>query len=137
MAFEYLPHTADIKIQATASALSEAFSEAARAVTHVMTEEKISDTLSFPLSLSAESKEALFFEFLSEIILLLDTEGLFVARADISVTEEDGVWMLSGAVLGDHARRYQRHGDVKAPTYHDLLVARGEDGWRVRATLDI
>ena len=137
MAFEYLPHTADIKIQAEAETLPEAFSEAARAVTHIMTEEEIRCESAFAVSLEAESVEALFFEFLSEIILLLDTEGLFVCRADLEVTQKSGVWTLSGKVLGDKAKHYVRHGDVKAPTYHDLFVEERTGSWRVRATLDI
>lgn len=41
MSFTYKPHTADVKFEAVAPTLEEAFSEAARAVTHVMTEETI------------------------------------------------------------------------------------------------
>ncbi len=138
MSFEYLPHTADVKIQAEGATLQEAFSDAARAITHIMTEEKISSKLSFPLSLEAESKEALFFDFLSEIIILLDTEGLFVASASVNITRSHRMWTLSGVVYGDEAKKYKRHGDVKAPTYHDLIVEQLPDQrWRVRATLDI
>ncbi len=138
MPFEYLPHTADVKIQAEGSTLQEAFSDAARAITHVMTEEKIRSELSFPLSLEAETKEALFFDFLSEIIVLLDTEGLFVSSCSLNITRSHRHWTLSGAVYGDEAKRYARHGDVKAPTYHDLIVEQLPTGrWRVRATLDI
>lgn len=138
MVFKYLPHTADIKLEAEGATLSEAFSEAARAITHVMTEEKIRSTLSFPLSLEAESKEALFFDFLSEIIVLLDTEGLFVSSCSLNITRSQRQWNLSGMVYGDEAKHYARHGDVKAPTYHDLLVEKlSDERWRVRATLDI
>jgi SHS2 domain-containing protein len=138
MPFEYLPHTADVKIQADGATMQEAFSDAARAITHVMTEEQIESRLSFPLSLEADSKEALFFDFLSEIIVLLDTEGLFVSSCSLNISRSGRLWLLSGQAYGDEARKYKRHGDVKAPTYHDLLVEKlPNERWRVRATLDI
>lgn len=137
MPYRYLPHTADVKFEATAPTIEEAFSEAADAFTHVMTEAEVAAARELALSIEAESKEALFFEFLDHLVMLLDTEGLFVRRADLRIVDAEGVWRLEGALFGDDASKYERHGDVKAPTYHDLAVERTESGWLVRATLDI
>lgn len=138
MPFRYLPHTADVKFEATGPTLQDALGEAARALTHVMTDAVVRAVDSHPVSLSAESKEALFFDFLDHLILLLDTKGLFVSRAELDVSSTGGVWYLSGTLYGDDAANYERHGDVKAPTYHDMLVEQLSDGgWLVRATLDI
>lgn len=137
MAFSYLSHTADIKFVASGETLEKAFSEAARAVTHVMTDEDIHKINSFKVSVQAESREALLFDFLDEVILLLDTKNLFVHSADLKIVEKDGKYDLSGELHGDSATAYERHGDVKAPTYNDLSVTRTEDGWALQAVLDI
>lgn len=137
MAFGYEEHTADVTIVASGGSLAQAFAEAARAVTHVMTDQEVSCELSFGVSLVAESREALLFDFLDRVIFLLDTEGLFVASASLEVSEEDGSWVLSGTLFGDEARNYVRSGDVKAPTYNRLEVSPDGDGWLVRATLDL
>ena len=45
-------------------------------------------------------------------------------NASLNVTRTGKVWVLSGMLYGDDAASYERHGDVKAPTYHDLRVAK-------------
>ncbi len=135
MPYRYLPHTAEVKFEATGETLAEAFSEAAKALTHVMTDEDVRAERSVPILIRAESKEALFFDYLSELIVLLDTEGLFVSSADLRITHNKD-WNLSGKLSGDDAARYARHGDVKAPTYHDMRVEEGTP-CLVRVTLDI
>ena len=137
MAFRYEEHTADVTIVATGSTLEAAFADAARAVTHVMTDEEVADEFSYSVSLVAESREALLFDFLAHVIFLLDTEGLFVARASLNITRTGTKFVLSGALYGDEARHYKRSGDVKAPTYNRLEVSEDEGGWLVRCTLDL
>lgn len=137
MAFRYEEHTADVTIVANGSTLEAAFGDAARAVTHVMTDEEVADELTYSVSLVAESREALLFDFLAHVIFLLDTEGLFVARAALNITRTGKKFVLSGTIYGDEARNYERSGDVKAPTYNRLEVSRDDGGWLVRATLDL
>ena len=137
MAFSYLSHTADIKFVASGATLEEAFSEAARAVTHVMTDENIRKVKSYKVNVHAESLEALLFDFLDEVVLLLDTKNLFVHSAELKIEHKGRSWELSGELHGDSATGYERHGDVKAPTYNDLSVTRTEDGWALQAVLDI
>lgn len=137
MSFWFEEHTADVTLVASGSSFSDALASAARGVTGVMTEQQVSEELSFPVELVAESREALLFDFVAHIIFLLDAESLFVARADLVVSCEGGVWSCSGTVFGDLASGYERSGDVKAPTYNRLSVW-DEDGLVfVRLTLDL
>lgn len=137
MAFEYISHTADVSFKATSSTLEGAFSESARAVTHVMTDDAIKPVLMHSVSATADNKESLLFDFLSKVILLLDTDGLFVSRASLNITRTGKTWILSGMLYGDEAVNYERHGDVKAPTYHGISVKQEDGKWVVEATLDI
>lgn len=137
MAFRYLPHTADVMFEASAETLEELFSESARALTHIMTDGVIVDRLTFPVSCTASSLEMLLFSFLSELIVLLDVEGLFVSSVATHISSSEGKWSLSGVVHGDVASSYEHHGDVKAPTYHRLFVGQENGLWIARATVDI
>lgn len=137
MTIKYLPHTADVKFEVTADSLEDAFSESGRAVTGVMTEEAINEARLIDVDCEGSSLESLLFAFLDEVILLLDTEGFFVARAEVNVSQANEKWFLSGKLIGDDAVNYARHGDVKAPTWHDIAAKRVDDKWVFRATLDI
>lgn len=137
MAYSYEPHTADITLVASGRSIEEAFSEAARGLTHIMTEDDVQNTKSFPISVESESKESLFFDYLDELITLLDTESLFVHHAELEIEESDEGWKLSGKIFGDLADKYEHHGDVKAPTYHAMSVSENKGIWVLRATLDL
>ena len=137
MSFWFEEHTADVTLVASGSSFSEALASAARGVTGVMTEAEVSEKLSFPVDLVAESRESLLFDFVAHIIFLLDAESLFVARAELEVSGGGDEWSCSGLVYGDLAVGYERSGDVKAPTYNRLSVW-DEDGLVfVRLTLDL
>jgi SHS2 domain-containing protein len=137
MAFWFEEHTADVTLVASGESFAEALSEAAVGLSAVMTDEQVAAKHAYPVRLVAESREALLFDFLAHMVFLLDTEALFVARADLVVREEAGEWVLSGEVVGDVASNYEHSGDVKAPTYNRLEVVDEEGGCLVRATLDL
>lgn len=137
MAFEYKKHTADIQIICSAESLEEAFSESAKAFTGILTDDTIAEKAVFSLELSAESKEALFFEFLDELVFLLDTEGFVASRIDADILDLGSQWTLNGVVHGDNVGSYDHHGDIKAPTYHQLRVENIDDKWELSAVLDL
>jgi SHS2 domain-containing protein len=136
MAYRFLEHTADVKLEATANSFANALGEAAKGVTAVMTEEQVRPSSKHPVDIKSESKEALLFDFIDRVVYLLDAEGFFVAEANLKV-ESGAQWRVNGELVGDKAANYERHGDVKAPTYHDLRVEDKGDVWVLRITLDI
>lgn len=137
MAFWFEDHTADVTLLASGNSLSEAFSQAAIGLTRVMTDESIRVVDEYPIDVCASSVESVFFDFLAQLIFLLDTQGLFVSKADITVVEEKGSWCVRGCVSGDHASRYEHSGDVKAPTFNRLAVFKEEGEFVVSCTLDL
>jgi SHS2 domain-containing protein len=137
MAFEYRKHTADIQIVSSAETLEEAFSEAAKAFTGILTDDVIQEKSVQSLEVSAESKEALFFEFLDELVFLLDTEGFVASRIDADILDLGSQWAINGVIHGDNISDYDHHGDVKAPTYHQLSVTNKDGVWTCSAVLDL
>lgn len=137
MAYRHIPHTADVTLEATGSSIPEAFSEMAKAFSAVMTESEVKHEVSHPLSLPAESLDALLFEFVGELVLLLDTEAFIPSHVEVDIAETNGVWRLEGHVHGDSVHSYEHRGDVKAPTYHELSVEQEGDNWVARITVDL
>ncbi|MEA2069667.1 MAG: archease, partial [Asgard group archaeon] len=80
MSFEYLEHTADVTIKAEGSDLKEAFEQAALGFYGVLTDlDKISQKKKKELTVQAEDKESLLYDWIDELIFLFDTE-LFISN---------------------------------------------------------
>ena len=135
--FVLLDHPADLGIEASGETLQEAFENAgAGLMAVVMDPESIVARESRRVSLDAADLEQLLVRWLSEILYLYDGEG-FVSK-EFSVSELDRT-SLKATLRGEkyspgvHTSRT----DVKAVTYHQLLVEGGPSGSRVRFYLDI
>ncbi len=141
--FVYLNHTSEEKFQAFGETLEEAFYNAALAVTNLMTDvSKVKKRKEFEVRVKADSLEALLYDFLNELLFLLDSEGVFVSGFKDLVIEkarggEKGGYSLRAKALGDDARKYEKKGDVKAPTYDEMLVERRGCEWVVQAVVDV
>ncbi len=139
--YEFLEHTADAKFRAFGEDLSELFRNAAEATFAVITDvKKVKRRLRFPLRVAAASKEAALFDFLDQLLFLLDTEGLLVRDVEgIRVTRNcDSTYLVTGTVVGDRHKGYDVAGNVKAVTYNDMYVRlRSEGGWECQVVVDL
>ena len=73
--FEFLEHTADTKIRAYGLSLEEAFSNAALALTTVITNtSKVKTSTKKTIEVESEDEKALLYDFLEQFLILLDTE---------------------------------------------------------------
>ncbi len=143
--YEYLPHTADAKFKAWGNDLSELFANAATATFAILTDvTKVQPKLRFPLKLQSKNKEAALFDFLDELLFLLDTEGFLLRELDNLRVEEtrapDGkkTVTVAGTAVGDHYKEYEVNGNVKAVTYNDMYLKQLPDGrWECQVVVDL
>lgn len=132
--FSYEEHTADVKVRAIGTDFPSALSAAARACTNLLTPIAfVKPQTERQLLLHASTKERALFLFLEELIYLLDTAHFVVC--DANLVYRDGV--LSGTLRGDDISRYERHGDLKAPTKHDLAVQEQDSHTELTFVIDI
>lgn len=135
--FVVLDHPADLGIEARGETLPEAFENAASGLMAVILDpENIVARESRQVSLNAADQEQLLVRWLSEILYLYDGEG-FVS-GEFSVSELGGNSLkatLRGEMYSPGVHTSRR--DVKAVTYHQLLVEGGPSGSRVRFFLDV
>ena len=87
MKYEYLPHTADAKFRAFGRDIEEVFRNSAIAMFNILGKtEEVKVTKQKNIKIKARNIEALLYDFLEEILVLLDTDGIFIH--DIKETTE-------------------------------------------------
>jgi len=138
--YEYLPHTADAKFRAYGKTLEECFSNAAIAMFEILTDtQKIRPTLEFPLEVKAKRAESLLFDFLDELLFLLDTEGFILNSCmRMKIRKVGDEHILTCVAVGDRHAEYEVSGGVKAVTYNDMLLEKLPDGrWMCQVVVDL
>ncbi|MGD2142276.1 MAG: archease [Candidatus Bathyarchaeota archaeon] len=139
--FEYLEHTADVYIEAYGVNLDEAFENAALATVEVMTDtNKIESKTLENIEVLAQDEYALLYNWLEELLILFDTEGLLFSKFKVSeISETEKGLKLKAKIWGeefDPARHPQKVG-VKAVTYHLMEIVKKPDSVLLRFILDI
>lgn len=136
--FELLDHTSEVGFRAHGATLAAAFENAGRALFQVMTDiDELGDDVDVEIDVAAESREALLFDFIDELIYLAETERVVLGAFDLSVAGEDERWTVEGTGRGERIHEGMRLQDVKAPTYSDMRVEEHGDGWVLEMTLDV
>ncbi|MFD1635030.1 archease [Haloplanus ruber] len=136
MSFELRPHTADVAVASRGGTLGEAFAAAADGLAAAMCDEIPETGERFSLTVRAEGREALLFDYLDRLIYERDVRGVLPVDNEATVREADGEWTVEasarGVPLGAIAAR-----DVKAVTYSEMRVERVDDGWETYVVLDV
>lgn len=143
MSFELREHTADVAVAARGETLGDAFAAVADGLAAAMCDEvPTTGGDRYDVSVRAEDREALLFDYLDELIYRRDVEAVLpvdhearVARADDG-DGDAGAWCLTGSFRGipfdDVVAR-----DVKAVTYSEMRVAHEGDEWVAYVVLDV
>lgn len=136
--FEFFDVTADVGLRAYGKTLEEAFENAGLALFEVMTDtSKIKQTTRKEIEIESEDKDALLYDWLSELIFLHDSEYLIFNRFEIHITRKGEDFLLKGTVWGGafNQDEHESREDVKAATYH-LMDIKEEDGFVLQVILD-
>ena len=80
MKYKFLKHTADIKFQAFGKTLEKSFENSALAMSNSMYEQKVKSKLKKKINVSGKNLESLLYNFLEELLFLLDSKGFFVSK---------------------------------------------------------
>jgi SHS2 domain-containing protein len=139
MAYEFLEHTADLKIKATGGTFSEALSEAAKALTEAIAgKSKIEAKVERKYAIVVKHPETLVHDFLGQVIYTFSTEHLLFSEFNLILKESLG-YKLVATLRGEpyDPKKHKLVKEVKAATYHDLKVE-GDDkkGWTIEVICD-
>ena len=133
--FEELGHTAEIGMRVRAAAPADLFICAGRAMFALIGAEadpnaELFETL---MTLEAIDMESLMVDWLSELVYLHETTGVIFEHIVILHWSPTA---LSATVSGRRAGQTP-HMQIKAVTYHDLVVQPESDGWVAQIYFDI
>jgi SHS2 domain-containing protein len=136
---ETFEHTADLGLRIVGRDLSDLFEAAAAGLFDVIVANRpeVRDQGQESVSLAADSTEDLMLTWLNELIFRCETRHRLYGRFVVNV--DDGGRSLQATIAGepiDRARHVLDH-EVKAATYHGLVVRPEDGGWLAEVILDI
>jgi len=134
--WEHFSHGADVGIRGRGSSRDQAFAEAARALTAVVTDpERIEVRSAVPVRCRAEDEELLLVEWLNAVIYEMATRRMVFARFDVRIDGYDLVATAWGEPV-DVARHHPVV-EPKGATMTSLRVARDDGAWLAQTVLDV
>ncbi|RMD67316.1 archease [Candidatus Pacearchaeota archaeon] len=139
MPYEFLPHTAEIKIRSSAESFPRALEELASAIADFLTRgnakklpeknlEKIKE-----ISFEKNDLNALTYNFIEEILFELDANEMVVLRAKVS--ELKGKMKVE--FYGLPARKFRALEYIKSPTYSEMRVIEKDGKATIEVVLDV
>jgi SHS2 domain-containing protein len=127
--------TSDVMFEAFGKDLKQLFENAAEAMFTVICQlEKVGQKESREVMVKGENEKDLLFNWLQELIALVDTEGLFFSKFEI---REISAKELKATVYGEEAKPEKGETVVKAVTYYKFDFEETKEGFRARVSLDI
>ena len=139
MKYKYINHTADLKVRAYGKTLEEAFANAAIGGFDFLTDTtKIKKKTEKKISIKSKRLEALLYDFLEELLFLLDTESFIISDfKDMKIKQAKDKFELTCVAQGDSYKNYDVKGDIKAITYSEMLIKKEKTGFVIEAVFDI
>jgi tRNA nucleotidyltransferase (CCA-adding enzyme) len=134
--WEHFSHDADIGVVGIGPTKTEAFRQAALALTAVVTDpSKVEPLQPAPVFCQARSDEMLLVEWLNALIYEMAVRRMLFG--DFAVEIEGGE--LRATAYGEpvDVDRHEPAVEIKGATLTALQVAEGPDGWRVQCVVDV
>jgi SHS2 domain-containing protein len=133
--YRFLPHTADMKIEARGCSLEEAFAQASAGLKDAICGPvPVQERFSKHVEVEGADCEQLLYVFLEEFLFLLDSENFLLSRVTGLAIGNN---RLSADVLGDDAGNYEFSNNVKAVTYSEMTLTEKNDEWVACFVLDV
>jgi len=134
---EIFDHTADVGLAATADSLVELFEAMAEGLAEMICPtDQVKPAQTKMITLDAEDTGALVVDFLSKVMVTMETELFTLASVNVlSASQVHIEAELKGEPYDQTRHEFQT--EVKAVTYHQLSVARKDGKWSAQVILDI
>jgi SHS2 domain-containing protein len=140
--YKFLDHTADVSVEAKGTTLEETFEQTAYSLMETITPNisSISPKIERSISIEAEDKEALLFDFLTEFLYIFDVEGLIFNNIKIyPIKKEQDKYCLKAIVKGEEYDKFKHEPgtEVKGITYSFINIEEKKDNVKINIVFDI
>lgn len=136
MGYELREHTADVAVEATGETLGDVFAAVADGMATAMCEEVPDGGERYDLSVTAEGREALLFDYLDRLIYERDVRSVLPVDNEASVGDPGDAWHVEGSYRGVPLASVTAR-DLKAVTYSEMDLSESADGWRAYVVFDV
>ena len=145
MSYRLRDHTADVAVEATGPSLAAVFAAVADGLAAAMCEDVPATGDRFDVEVRAESREALLFDYLDDLIYQRDVRAVLPVDHEVEVREEAEVreagedgegWVVTGSARGVPLDRLSAR-EVKAVTYSEMDLSETDDGWHAYVVFDV
>ncbi len=135
--YKLINHTADFGIHVWGTDPKELFQNAARAMFEQITEiEALEEIEAVAIHLTGEDWPDLMVNWLRELLYYWHVKGLLLRDAQIQLISDKE--LLAQANFDSYTPdRHVIKREIKAATYHQILVRSGSDGWEARIIFDV
>lgn len=135
--WQHFAHGADIGVRGCGATPAEAFAQAARAMTAVVSDPaQVRPELVVQIDCRAADLEMLLYEWLNALVFHMATRRMLFAEFEVHISGTE----LRAEVRGEpvDVRRHAPAVEVKGATFTELSVQREADGrWRAQCVLDV
>ncbi len=135
--WEHFPHDADIGVRGFGASKEEAFTQAALALTAVLTDpHTVAQTESVEITCAAPDDELLFVDWLNALVYEMATRHMLFSRFEVHLDNES----LHATAWGESINivKHQPAVEVKGATYTELRVVSQSDGsWLAQCVVDV
>jgi tRNA nucleotidyltransferase (CCA-adding enzyme) len=135
--WEHFHHGADIGVRGIGGTLEEAFAQAAKAMTAVVTDlDKVSAKKIISVTVRAADKEFLFYDWLNALIYEMAVSGMLFCDFRIKIANN----ILEAEVFGETVNRekHQPAVEIKGATFTELSVTqRSDNSWVAQCIVDV
>jgi len=135
-AYREIEHTADVGFVLTAPDLPVALERAAAAMFDLVSDvERVGDSFERRVVVRGTDLENLLVRWLTELLFIAESERVLLSR--FTVRRLEG-FELEADVAGEPLDRakHEVRVEIKAATYHDIMIEETRSGWAVRVVFD-
>ncbi|HMB50723.1 MAG TPA: archease [Natronoarchaeum rubrum] len=136
MSYELRDHTADVAVEAEGPTFDAVAGAVADGLAAAMCDEVPGAGERFDVRVDAESREALLFDYLDELIYQRDVRGVLPVDNEVEIAERSGEFELRGSARGVPLSVVSAR-EIKAVTYSEMEIAETADGWRAYVVFDV
>lgn len=129
--------TADVAFIARGKSLNQAFENSALAMFEIMVNTKdVKPKVEKKIKAKGIDLKSLMFNFLNELLVLVDSKGMVFSNFKIKVNEKN--FTLVASCFGEKvSEKMETRTEVKAATYHQMAIEKEKKGWKAQVILDI
>ncbi len=135
--YQQLEHVGDIQIKVFGDSIEDLFLNAGFALFDLITDaDKIKHELAEQVEVSGIDREELLVNWLSELNYLFITENKLFSEFEIErMTENEMTANLLGEKFKPHSHTLKN--EIKAVTFHDLMIVKVGKHWETKIVFDI